>query len=57
MNEEWADCAVPGCPNKRCARLASQYCYPHSNRPEDGIMKQVDEMCEPALVTAEDSKG
>lgn len=26
----WEDCALEGCTNKRCLRLGSKYCFPHS---------------------------
>lgn len=27
---QWPFCKVSGCPNRRCLRLNSIYCYPHS---------------------------
>ncbi len=28
--DNWADCAITGCPNKCCLRLNSKYCFPHT---------------------------
>ena len=28
--EEWADCIVPGCPNRCCKALGSDKCFPHT---------------------------
>ena len=35
-------CAIPGCDNMRCYRLESDKCYPHSQRPQDEVVKQLD---------------
>lgn len=35
----WPMCAKPGCKNGVCLRLKSQFCFPHSQTPQDKVMK------------------
>ena len=44
--ELWEDCAKPGCGNKRCARLNSRFCYPHSTDPASMVVKELDTIVE-----------
>jgi hypothetical protein len=41
---KWPDCKKPGCKNKCCLLLESEFCYPHSNRPQDLVAKQLDKI-------------
>ncbi len=44
----WPKCKVTGCENGKCFRLDSEYCYPHSQRPKDKVIKEVDELAKSA---------
>lgn len=45
--ELWEDCAMPGCPHKRCASLSpSPYCWPHSNDPVSLEVKRLEALAE-----------
>lgn len=46
---QWPDCPVAGCENKCCLRLESPYCYPHSIRPQDEVIKQLDRIADNTL--------
>lgn len=37
-------CAVSGCENIACRRLESIFCYPHSKRQQDMVIKQLDKL-------------
>jgi hypothetical protein len=41
----WPDCKIPGCPNKSCIRLSSEFCYPHTKSG-----KTYDELVEPVEI-------
>jgi hypothetical protein len=49
LARDWEDCAVPGCKNKRCVRLGSIHCYPHSQDPVSDVIKRLETL--PAGVT------
>ncbi len=46
----WTKCAIPDCQAGVCYRLQSKFCYPHSQRPQDKVIKQLDQITDGALV-------
>lgn len=44
--DEWEDCAIEGCPNKRCAALRSIWCWPHTRDINGSISSYSDEIAE-----------